>query len=175
MKNKYKVLLWLFVVLQVFFISSPVFAKTASYYENVGFVDTANTKETYNDKISRIIATPRGRLISSSGLQISDEGNGVLGVYAETLCHNGMKEIFMTIYLDIWNETYNDWEMVDCYEYEWFSSAYPDEELAAVSVSFDLTGLSRNREYRLRGYHGAKGFNNSVEMMATETHGIMLD
>lgn len=175
MRTKYRRLLWILVFCQMMALSNIAFAKTVNYHENSKLLDIASLKETYNKKISKVIASPRGRLISSSGLQISDEGSGILGVYAETLCHTGMQEIFMTIYLDIWNAKYQDWEMVDYYEYKWLASEHPDEELAAVSVSFDLTGLSRNREYRLRGYHGAVGFDNGIEMMSTETHGISLN
>lgn len=128
-----------------------------------------------NGSVSKVRGTARGRVISSVELQLSDEGGGVIGVYASTLCHTAVKEIYMTMYLDVWDEDIQDWVMVDNYEYRWKASDQPDTDLSAVSVSFLLEGLPRGRMYSLRGAHAAKNFNNVMEVMASETDGITLN
>lgn len=128
-----------------------------------------------NDNISKIIAIPKGRLLSSAGLQISDEGNGLLGVYAETLCHERAKQIFMTIYLDVWIESMQDWRTLDYYDYSWDVSNEPDSNLTMAIVSFDIEGLTKGYTYRLRGYHSARSFGLLSESMSTSTSGIVLD
>lgn len=127
-----------------------------------------------NDSLSKVRDVARGRVLSSSELELSDEGNGVIGVYANTLCHTAVKEIYMTIYLDVWDESIQDWVMVDHYEYNWKASDNPDKDLSAVSVSFSLEGLQRGRTYSLRGVHIAKNFDNVTEVMSSETSGIVL-
>lgn len=127
-----------------------------------------------NDSLSKVRGVARGRVLSSSELELSDEGNGVIGVYANTLCHTAVKEIYMTIYLDVWDESIQDWVMVDHYEYNWKASDNPDKDLSAVSVSFSLEGLQRGRTYSLRGVHIAKNFDNVTEVMSSETSGIVL-
>lgn len=128
-----------------------------------------------NSNISKVRGTARGRVISSVELELADEGQGAIGVYASTLCHTAVKEIYMVIYLDIWDESIQDWRMVDNYEYEWKASDNPDRDLSAVSVSFSLEGLSRGGTYSLRGVHVAKNFENVMEAMSSETSGITLN
>ena len=55
----------------------------------------------------------RGRYIASSGVSITNEGYGVLGVYADTLAHVAVKKIKMTIYLDQWDEDSEDWVQIN--------------------------------------------------------------
>lgn len=154
---------------------------TTVYAQNSEWVNQANSLETClrntisTKDISQVRGSARGRVISSVGLQISDEGQGVLGVYAETLCHTAVKEIFMTIYLDVWDDSIQDWITLDMYEYNWKASDNPDKNLTDVSVSFSLEGLSRGKTYSLRGSHAARNFNNVSEVMSSETSGIVLD
>lgn len=99
----------------------------------------------------------RGLLIASGAVQISDEGRGVLGVYAETLCHTYVDQIDMRIYLDILVPDTADeeeyWYTLNYYDQGWTKEDTLNEELYAVSVSFDINGLERGRYYRLRCSH----------------------
>lgn len=137
-------------------------------------VDAQFSSIVSNSSISKVRGTARGRVISSAELELADEGQGVIGVYASTLCHTAVKEIYMVIYLDIWDESRQDWIVVDQYEYNWKASDAPDKDLTAVSVSFSLEGLQRGRTYSLRGAHVAKNFENVMEVMSSETDGIVL-
>lgn len=123
---------------------------------------------------ARTTKAARGRVISSATLQISDEGNGVLGAYSELLCHTAVKQIYMVIYLEIWNESYEDWQLVDSYEYSWQDTDFP-EDLNMAFVSFDVDGLSRGKEYRLRASYAAKNYDSVLEVMSARTNGITLD
>lgn len=156
-------------------------ASIVSYASGREWVNQADSLETHfrhiisTEDISQVFGSARGRVLSSAGLQISDEGQGVLGVYAETLCHTSVKQIYMTIYLDVWDEERQDWVTLDLYDYEWKASDNPDRNLTDVSVSFELEGLPRGRTYSLRGTHIAKNFDNITEVMSSETSGIVLD
>lgn len=149
-------------------------AKNSDWLSQANTVDTQLKSVVSNDSISKVRGTARGRVLSSVELELADEGNGVIGVYANTLCHTAVKQIYMTIYLDVWDENIQDWVLVDRYEYEWKASDNPDKDLAAVSVSFSLEGLPRGRTYSLRGTHAAKNFENVSEVMTSETSGIVL-
>lgn len=115
----------------------------------------------------------RGRYIASSGLSISNEGYGVLGVYADTLAHVSVKKIKMTIYLDQWNDQDEDWEQIDSKELIYEDEA-GDEDLHAVSESFLVENLETDKYYRLRGLHAVWSFDGYVESHATMTNGILL-
>lgn len=165
------------IILSAFLIFSmplSVEAKNIDWLEQADDVVIQGQYTMSNDIVSKVRGTARGRVLSSAELQLSDEGNGVIGVYASTLCHTAVKEIYMVIYLDVWNEDIQDWVMVDNYEYRWNASDNPDQELTAASVSFFLEGLPRGKTYSLRGAHAAKNFSNVMEVMASETDGIVL-
>lgn len=150
-------------------------AKVGEWLTQANVVDSQLQDIESNDSLSKVRGVARGRVLSSVELELSDEGSGVIGVYASTLCHSAVKEIYMTIYLDVWDENIQDWIMVDNYEYRWKASDNPDRDLKAVSVSFSLEGLVRGRTYSLRGAHAAKNFENVMEVMASETSGIVLN
>lgn len=162
-------------LLLVLCISVPAYAN--------GNYDTSKSKvlnsylqeNVYNNVISKVTKAARGRLLSSCSLQISNDNDGIIGIYADTLCHSAMKQIYMTIYLDVWDDSIQDWRTVDSYEYSWKASDNPGRELTSVSVSFDVVGLRKGRTYSLRGNHSAVGFDSSSEVMMTETNGIVLD
>lgn len=124
---------------------------------------------------ARTTKASRGRVISSATVQISDEGDGLLGVYSDILCHTAVQQIYMVIYLDVWNETNEDWQFVDTYEYSWLDTDFPDEKLTMAVVAFDIDGLSRGKEYRLRASYAAKNHDSVLEVMSARTNGITLD
>lgn len=162
-------------LLLVLCISVPAYAKSNFDSSNSKVLNTYLQENISNNRFSKVTRAARGRLLSSCSLQISNDNDGIIGVYAETLCHSAMKQIYMTIYLDVWDNSIQDWRTVDSYEYSWKASDNPGRELTNVSVSFDVVGLQKGRTYSLRGHHSAVGFDNSSEVMMTETNGIVLD
>ncbi len=125
-------------------------------------------KESKNQKID-----VRGKYIASSGLSITNEGYGVLEVYADTLAHVAVKKIKMTIYLDQWNEDREDWTQIDSksltYEYEEGGPI-----LNEASQSFLVENLQTNKYYRLRGLHAVWSFDGYMESQSTMTDGVLL-
>lgn len=172
--NKKNITRLLIILVLAFSVPLTANAKSIDWLPQADAVDTQLKKVVSNDSISKVRGSARGRVLSSVELELADEGNGVIGVYANTLCHTAVKEIYMTIYLDVWDENIEDWVMVDRYEYNWKASDDPDKDLSAVSVSFSLEGLPRGRMYSLRGAHAAKNFNNVSEVMSSATDGIVL-
>ena len=115
----------------------------------------------------------RGRYIANSSVSISNEGYGVLGVYAHTLAYVPVEKIKMTIYIDQWDENEEDWIQVDSKEltYEYKEG---EEDLHAVSESFLVENLETDKYYRLRGLHAVWSFDGYVESHGTMTDGILL-
>ena len=170
-KNFLKFLLSMFLVI---WMVCPIHAQSDNRYVNSNN-DTYLRTIISNNKISRVMGIARGRLLSSSGLEISNDKDGIIGVYAETLCHVAVSEIDMAIYLDVWDEQQQDWVMINEFEYNWLAENSPNGELTDVSVSFDVVGLRKGKTYSLRAYHAARAFDGSIETMATETSGIVLE
>lgn len=169
-----RVLVTLLTLVVLLTMTMTTYAKS-SWISQADNLDTTLNQVISTNDISQVRGSAKGRVISSAGLQITDEGGGVLGVYAETLCHTAVKEIYMVIHLDVWDDGIQDWINLDMYEYRWNASENPDRDLTDVSVSFLLEGLARGKTYSLRGAHVAKNLNNVMEVMSSETSGIVLD
>lgn len=142
----------IFGVLFTILLTVPTYGKTNEK-------NAATASELSQDTLSTPV--PRGLLISVGYVQVSNENNGILGVYAETLCHTNVDRITMRLYLDILDpgvdkDDYDedeDWHTVTFYDYNWRKEDLPNEVLSAVSVSFDIHRLERGRFYRIRCGH----------------------
>ena len=161
-------------ILMILMLPLSAYAQNGIYNNKSIVLDSQTQQVVSNSKYSKIRSTARGRLLSLAELQLSDEGDGVMGVYAETLCHVSVSEINMLICLDVWDDNIQDWITINNYVYTWKASDTPEGVLTDVSVSFLIEGLSKGRTYSLRGYHTAIGFDKLSEIMATETDGIVL-
>ncbi len=157
----------------VMLMGFPVLAQSIDRDSKVNIVDSSSNIIN-KENLSRVNSTARGRILSSAGLSIFNDNNGLISVYAETLCHMPVEQIHLIIFLEVWDEAEQDWKYISDYEYTWLASERPGVDLTDVSVSFDVAGLQKGRTYSLRAYHTARDFNNVSEMMATETAGIVL-
>ena len=101
-----------------------------------------------------ILNSTRGRLISSVDVQISDEGKGVIGVYADILCHEAMEEIRIGVYLER-QESTGSWVAVSNKQFEWLAEDYPNQDLTMAIVSYKVANMKRGEKYRLRCVFGA--------------------
>lgn len=162
------------IVVLIMSVPVTVYAQNIKKSDEVVVLDTLIKNVEFKENISRIWGSARGRILSSAGLGISNDKDGVIGVYAETLCHESVEKINLIIYLEVWDEVSQDWEYVCDYSFQWLASDNPSGNLTDVSVSFDIPGLYKGKTYSLRAYHTATSFEHLSEMMSTETAGIVL-
>ena len=116
---------------------------------------------------------PRGSIISTGTLRISNGQDGSIGVFMQTLAHVDVDETVFGIYLDRWIESEKRWANVDHFTFSYTKEEYPDEDLAMKSLSFKIIGQPVDCYYRLRGLH-AVVLNGMREMLTTETQGVLL-
>lgn len=110
----------------------------------------------YADKTeARLTGTPRGRLLSSVSMRLTDEGNGTVKIYADMLCHVPLREMLLWIYLEKWDSETKNWVTEEYQHFEWKAEDYPDEDLTMAMISYHVRGLERGQDYRLRGMFGA--------------------
>ena len=175
MKKICKLLVGVFI--NCLLISTPIYASESLEWEIRAQEEGLNEMSVLLPKEASIStdldSVARGRYIASSGLSISNEGYGVLGVYVDTLAHVPVKKIKMTVYLDQWDEDSEDWVQIDSksltYEYE-----EGGEDLNEASQSFLIENLETNKYYRLRGLHAVWSFDGYLETHATMTDGVLL-
>lgn len=116
---------------------------------------------------------PRGSIISSGSLRISNEGGGAIGVFMQTLAHVDVDVTTFGLYLDRWITSEKRWANVAHYTFPFTKEEYPDEDLAMKSLSFKIVGQPVDCYYRLRGIHLVE-LNGEREMLSTETDGILI-
>lgn len=155
-------------------LQSYVYASTMP--EMMGAKEVVQTSEYNSQKEARVTGSPKGRLISSVDLGITDEGNGVVGVYADMLCHEPMKSMKIWIYLEQWDEVAEDWEEVDLQKFEWYAVDYPEQDLTMATVSYNVPGQDRGEYYRLRAIYGVHILDDSMnEAWTASTPGLYLE
>lgn len=129
---------------------------------------------TYENNSSRFYEVqPRGNVISTGILQITNRGNGNIGVYIQTLTHTEVDSTTFGIYLDRWIESEQRWSTVANYKYTYEKEDNPDDDLTVKSISFDVVGQPVDCYYRLRGVHMVTS-GEMREMLNSETDGILI-
>lgn len=68
----------------------------------------------------------RGRFFASADVAIRDEGNGDIGVSAHANLREPVKEMYISLYLDRYNQEKDAWQQVDYVDFEYTPEDYPD-------------------------------------------------
>jgi hypothetical protein len=140
-------------------------------YAQVEDLSTDMVAQNYmGDGFVRAVASPRGQLISSVQLQLTEEGYHRLGIYSEILCHTEMKRIKMSVTLQ--RSENGSWVNVHRKDVEWLKEDYPDEYLSMAIVTYDVSGLSAGK-YRLKGGYSVFELDGSLQEFKTVTTASM--
>lgn len=127
--------------------------------------------QTYSRDIE--LSGTRGAIISSCTAIISNEGRGVIGIYADTRTHVPIDWGFLTVYLDKWIEEEQVWEMQEMYELEMVAADDPDGRFTTMTMAFDETKYPPGNYYRLRGVHEVEK-DGQYAIMTTRTEGLLI-
>lgn len=118
-------------------------------------------------------AIRRGDFFVGADLMIKDKGNGDIAAFAKGLIEVPVKEAYITVYLDRWNETEESWEQVTYYGAEFYAEDYPDG-LYTPTVDIVFLNQKRGYFYRLRAAFAAFD-GNKVEGFSPVTSGILIE
>lgn len=153
-----KQIICILTILMLLQLHIPVYAKEWSDFKQI-----PNAREFNSQEQVSVTGVPRGRLISSVEIQLTDKGRGTAGIYADLLCHEPMAKLRIWIYLEKWDEETERWETEDYQQFTWLAEDYPDEDLTMAMVGYDVSGLERGQYYRLRGLFGANDIDSSLQ------------
>ena len=117
------------------------------------------------------ILDSRGNWIADGILQISNFGNGNIGVYMTTQCHIPVDEIMMDVAVDQLIEDIDRWNQMEYYSFDFFPE--DDKPLTEATLDFEVTGQEPDKWYRLRGLHMVF-YGDESEGYSTRTAGIMI-
>ena len=117
-------------------------------------------------------ANPRGEILSTGIVAISDNGDGTFYVSIETYAHENADEIAQTLYLEIWDEGRDDWVYVDDWEFS-TTKEENDGELYDYIVEMEIDGCEVGESYRVRGSHMVR-VGSKTESFSSRTDGVTL-
>jgi len=173
-RNKQKWIKRIAVLGAVIAFSIPAYGQTDRNAVEADAREIIVTDKYVDGNVSRVVGITRGRLISSVGLDLVNNGLGIAGLYADILCHEPMSSIRIVLTLQIWDEEHQSWNAVNRQEFEWKAEDLPEgDELTMASISYNIAGLKSGGIYRLRGLYGAYDINGSYnETWNTFTDGM---
>lgn len=139
---------------------------TCAYASNISLAEGAipidNARQYSGSREARVIGRPRGRFISSVEITMTNKGGGTIGIYADILCHEPMKEIRMWLILEKWLPDEEVWETIQPERFEWKSEDFPDQDLTMAIAAYDISKLERGQDYRIQGLFGADTFTPGI-------------
>ena len=163
-----------FAMFMVMGVNMSVYAEECDMDSRARSIEDVAT--TVSENVARITGTPRGMMISSVELSITDLGGGTAQLFGEVLCHEAMEEIKLNLYLDQWIEENNDWAQLNKFEFDWLAEDYPDEELTMAYAYVNIPNLDRGEEYRVRGIAGAWDLDSDLyEVWREASLGILVE
>lgn len=143
---------------------------------NITHVPPTDTKllspsQTYSQDTTQALL--RGSLLASCILNISNAGGGEIGVLADTMCHVDVDSMYVTIYLDQYNQETGKWSNKKVYMYEFTPDDAKDGKLHAMLINFHEIDQEPGHYYRLWAYHEVEK-DGKWEMMRTGTDGVLI-
>lgn len=115
----------------------------------------------------------RGDFFISADLIIKDNGSGDVGVFAKAYMGVPVDEVYITVYLDRWDESADRWRQVTYYDAEFYAEDYPDG-LSDPSIDVTFKKQEKGYYYRARGVFAAVR-DGEFEGFSPVTAGILIE
>ena len=173
-KNTNRLVVTAFAMLMVVSASMTAYATECDMDSRARNIE--DVASVVSENVARITGTPRGMVISSVELSITDLGGGTAQLFGEVLCHEAMEKIKLNLYLDQWISEENDWMQLEKFEFNWLAEDYPNEDLTMAYAYVNASNLDRGENYRVRGIAGAWDLDSDLyEVWSEETPSILVE
>ena len=115
----------------------------------------------------------RGNFFVSAEVTIKDEGNGNIGATAYAYLAKPVTEMYISLYLDQYDENLKKWKKVDSVDFEYTPEEYPNGvDDPTINVTF--INQKKGYYYRIRGAFTASD-GTKVEGFGPITDGIWIE
>ncbi len=91
-------------------------------------------------------AEPKGQVLSTIFIDVSDEGGGNMDIGVEMQCHVALKKATMTLYVEKENG-----DIVNTKSFEWLKEDYPNDDLSLTEAFYTVKVPQRGARYYIRG------------------------
>ncbi len=175
MKKKFMKQIVLSMVVLIFTLGASMvsFARDNAAYERAK--NTKVDSELLNPLVRRSTSESqdsRSTALAAAMCEISNEGSGIIGVYAETTMHTPVDWACLTVYLERWNETEQDWEFCTDFYQEFLPEG--STPLILVKLQEYVDDEPTGYYYRVRAIHELEYNDGWYEAKVTKTSGIMI-
>ena len=117
---------------------------------------------------------PRSRYLASASSEVTNEGEGVLRIYADFKSFEGVESGSIKINLQRRKSASSGtWEPVETYTEEFDGADYSNGVITYAYTEFEVHGLKTDYYYRLTCYHKVKT-PDGTESKTTQTDGVLL-
>lgn len=115
----------------------------------------------------------RGNFFIAADVAIKDKGNGDIGASAYAYLAKPVTELYVSLYLDRYDETKKRWTMADYVDFEYTLDEYPDGiDDPIINVTFE--NQKKGYYYRIRGAFSAAD-DDLYEGFSPVTEGIWIE
>lgn len=141
---------------------------------NIAYANELSTGE-WNTKKEDTEIQPRSRALASATSEITNEGEGVLGIYADFRSYEGVEWGQITIRLQRRKSLESgSWEPAKTYTFEFDGDDYSNGIITYAYTEFEARGFATNYYYRLTCTHKVKTSSGTYESKNTQTDGVLL-
>ncbi len=172
MKKIIRVIIGCLVLINVFVGTAFAGVSTLAYTSVDQVSNLCDKSENYSSGTAQNVAR-RGNFFLSADVTIRDDGNGNIGATAHAYLRQPVAELYVSLYLDRYDETLKKWKQVDYVDFEYTSEEYPD---GVDDPAIDVTFLNQKKGYyyRIRGGFTASD-GTKVEGFGPTTDGIWIE
>lgn len=121
-----------------------------------------------------IESNARSTALATAMSEITNEGNGVISVCAETTMHRPVDWAYLTIYLERWYEDLETWQIEKTFEKEFLPEDEDDGELTTATLGAYIYDQPTGYYYRVRALHELEFDGDWYEAKVTKTDGILI-
>ena len=140
---------------------------------NVAFANTKQANLVLSSKDVDTLVQPRSLYLASGISEVTNQGEGVLSIYADFAAYRAVDWACLTITLERRKGTSGSWSYVKTYKKEFLAE---DEGgmLLTGSTDFDVYGLTTDYYYRVKCEHKVKTPSGTYETKNSQTDGVLL-
>ena len=176
MKRKLKKTIILSLILTGIF-SGNVFARDVQKYNDAKntYVDSGLLPAGEKKAVDIVRGTARSTAMGAAICTITNEGKGVIRIWAETTMFKPVDWAGLTLYLERWDEVKKTWQTVAEFEKEFTPEDGQDGNLTIATLEASVSDQPMGYSYRARALHELEFDGDWYEIRVTKTEGILME
>lgn len=167
MKKVKKVISLGLIVVMALCMQIPSYAEQ---YGKATVLDSSNVQYFERANGARTDVQPKGQVLSTIFIDISDAGGGDMDIAVEMQCHVALKKATMKLYVEDSNG-----KVVDTKSFEWLKEDYPNDDLSLTEAYYTVEVPQRGARYYVRGVFSVTSASGYKETTTVYSHDVYIE